>query len=1019
MVDYKDDFSKILEELYKIMVSKGEPFRARAYKKAKDTINTIDEPIKNVDMLKGRTGIGETIVKKLTEFVDTGKVGLIEKEKSNPVNIFTDIYGIGPKKAIELVKTHDIKTIDELRKNQHLLNDKQVMGLKYYEDILLRIPRREIEEYQTKFASVFKDLGNYEKDKTTFEIVGSYRRGAKDSGDIDVIITGNKSLFKDFVDKLLNENIIIEVLSRGPTKSLVIGKLKDSSKARRIDFLYSTPEEYPFSILYFTGSASFNTVMRQMALNKGYTLNEHGIYHMKNGKKGDKVKHTFKTEMDIFDFLDMEFKEPIERKDGNAVILKKEKSTISEMPKDSQKSSKSAKTSKSIKKKKLVIVDKFDVDHIKEFTTVGITYLKSLKKRELEGMLRYANKTYYNSTPILSDNMYDILKEYVEKLYPKSSVLHEIGAPLEIEKEKVKLPYFMGSMDKIKPDTNALKKYKSKFPGSYTLSAKLDGVSALYVYDKEGVKLYTRGNGEYGQDITYLLPYLNMPKKFLEERTDKEHTCDKLVIRGELIMKKNIYDKKYKDKASNPRNLVAGIINSKKSATKDKFKDIDFVAYELIEPVLSIDKQIEFMETYDILKKIIIVMNKQLKKEKLTNEYLSEILIKWRDDYMYEIDGIIVSHNGIYERKKGNPEHSLAFKMVLSDQVVEAKVLNVIWTPSKDGYLKPRVQIEPVNIGGAKIEYATGFNGSFILNNKIGIGAQVTLVRSGDVIPHIMSVTKPATEAKMPDVDYVWNDSGVDIILTDKDEDDTVKAKNITGFFVGLDIKGVGPGNIKQLIKGGYDTVDKILNVSIDDLMKLDGFQKKKSEKIYHAIKKGIDEANIIQILSASNILGRGFGKERLKKIFKEFPNILHEKSLLKEENIANISTISGFSIKTATSFVERIDNINEFLERVGLMYKYDDYIYDTKTSPSKTEVSKTKGENKLEGMNIILTGFRSSELEREIEKQGGTISGSVSKKTDFVIVRDLDEDTGKAVKARKLGVSIILEDEFKEKYGL
>ena len=96
---------------------------------------------------------------------------------------------------------------------------------------------------------------------------------------------------------------------------------------------------------------------------------------------------------------------------------------------------------------------------------------------------------------------------------------------------------------------------------------------------------------------------------------------------------------------------------------------------------------------------------------------LSEVLVMWRDTYEYEIDGVIVNHNKIYPRKSGNPDHAFAFKMILSDQMAEAKVVDVIWTPSKDGYLKPRVRIEPIVLGGVKIEYATGFNAKFIKDN--------------------------------------------------------------------------------------------------------------------------------------------------------------------------------------------------------------------------------------------------------------------------------------------------------------
>ena len=167
-------------------------------------------------------------------------------------------------------------------------------------------------------------------------------------------------------------------------------------------------------------------------------------------------------------------------------------------------------------------------------------------------------------------------------------------------------------------------------------------------------------------------------------------------------------------------------------------------------------------------------------KDEISNELLSKLLLDWRKAYKYEIDGVIVVNDKIYPRPTKNPEYAFAFKMVISDQVVEAKVVDVLWAPSKDGYLKPRVQIEPVTLGGAKIEFATGFNARFIVDHKIGIGAVVSVIRSGEVIPHILSVIVPAEKPLMPLVPYKWNDTHVDIIL-DKDDDETVREKNIIG----------------------------------------------------------------------------------------------------------------------------------------------------------------------------------------------------------------------------------------------
>jgi len=321
---YNEKFIGVLEDLAEIMLKQGEPFRARAYQKAQETIMSFKGDILSPADLKGKPGIGTTIMEKLNEIVETGTLKVLEKEKENPVNLLAEIYGIGPKKAKELVEA-GITTIQDLRLEQdEYLNETQKIGLQFYEDILKRIPRQEVEEYEKVFEQAFNPIKRKTNDKEArFEIVGSYRRGQESSGDIDVILTcKNKKTFVQFIDTLIEYKIITHVLSRGPTKCLVIAKLPHAKVYRRVDFLYSSVEEYPFAVLYFTGSKVFNTVMRHQALNLGLTMNEHGLYKIEGKKKGEKVEHTFCSEKDIFDYLHMEYKTPQERIDGRAVILK-------------------------------------------------------------------------------------------------------------------------------------------------------------------------------------------------------------------------------------------------------------------------------------------------------------------------------------------------------------------------------------------------------------------------------------------------------------------------------------------------------------------------------------------------------------------------------------------------------------------------------------------------------------------------------------------------------------------------
>lgn len=992
-----ETFIDLLDKLSNIMLKQGEPFRARAYQKAQETTMTVVEDIHSLDQLKGLPGIGSTIMEKLNEYVSTGTLRILDREKNNPINIIGEIYGVGPKKAKDLVDA-GITSVEQLRSRQDLLNDIQRVGLKYYEDILKRIPRTEIDEYKKIFESAFEKV---KVPGSRFEIVGSYRRGAVESGDIDVIITSpDPAVFKSFVEDLKKTGIILSdgILSFGPSKALVIAKLPDAPFSRRVDFLYTNLEEYPFAVLYFTGSKVFNTVMRSRALAMGCSLNEHGLYKMEEKKKGDKIGAVFKSEKDIFDLLGMEYKEPNDRVNGLSVVVGKVPNAVS-LPVATDKTTTLKKGKKVVinKKPKLKIVDlaeqiatsKIDesaAEYIAAFKKHGILVLDALSEEQLISILQEADKAFhYNKTPIMSDNEYDIVKEYSEKKYPENSHFMEVGTV--IEKNKVVLPYIMASMDKIKPDTGALSAWKLKFDGPYVLSCKLDGVSGMYSTEGSKPQLYTRGNGKVGQDISHLIPYLHLPKK------------KGIVVRGEFVMSKIVFDTKYSANFANPRNLVAGTIN-RLGVDKEKIGDIHFVAYEVIQPLVKPSEQMDMLKNAGFE----TVLNKE--SMDLTNELLSETLIDWRKNYTYEIDGVIVIDDKIHSRKEsGNPDYAFAFKMVLSDQIAEAKVVNVIWTPSKDGYLKPRVQIEPIHLGGVTIEYATGFNAAFVQENKIGVGALIQIIRSGDVIPHIRGITVPAEEPMMPTIPYVWNDTHVDIMLEDAGSNATVREKNITGFFKGIGVDGLSSGNVTRIIAAGFETIPAILKMTVADFKTVEGFKEKLATKIQSGIHEKIIAASLVDLMSASNLFGRGFSGKKTELILEEYPDVLISTESDLEKTV-KIAAIKGMAKKTAETFVQNIPVFKEFLIECGLQDKLGTF----------TEVS-VNTSHPLYKKSIILTGTRDKELMVALKSVGATLGSSVSKNTFAVIAPSLDEDTGKAEDARKLGIPLYTPKTFMEKF--
>lgn len=974
----------VLGKLSLLMTAKGEVFKARAYQKAQESLLSFSfsQDLCSLEQLKGIPTFGKSILEKLHVYIQTGTLPELEREKNNPVAIFTEIYGVGPKKAQELVD-NGMTTITQLRKNaDKYLNNIQKIGLHYYEDILKRIPRSEIDEYNNIFNKIFniifqKTKGLSLDSNATFEIVGSYRRGAQDSGDIDVIITGkNNILYKEFINYLVKANIIVEILSRGEHKCLVIAKIPGTSSiCRRVDFLFTSLEEYPFALLYFTGSKFFNTVMRNYVLSLGLTMNEYGLYTLvDNGKtKGDKVKDIFHSEKDIFDYLHLEYKDPIERKDGRAVVLIK----------------------KMEKMEKKYILEEL----LHSFKKLGISFLQTLSEDHFVFILKETNKAYYNNNPLLTDYQYDIIHETMKGLFPQNKEVLDIGAP--VEKNKVILPYRMASMDKIKPKTNELENWCKKFPGPYVISCKLDGVSGLYTTEGKCPKLYTRGDGKIGQDISHLIPHLRLPKG------------KNLVIRGEFVMRKKIFSEKYKSTFSNARNLVSGIINQK--SIDDKIKDIDFVAYEAINTSLKPSEQLVFLNSLNmeygwenVLINLHLVTYKKMNI--LSNDILSNLLIDWRSNCEYDIDGIIVTEDQYHSREDGNPSYAFAFKMVLSDQIAEAKVVDVLWTASKDGYLKPRVQIEPIQLGGVTIEYATGFNADFIVKNKIGVGAVVEIIRSGDVIPHIQKVCVQAMESKMPTIGYYWNESGVDIILENKDTDQMVREKNIVGFFKGIGVDGLSNGNVARIMDAGYNTIPQIINMKMEDFLKVEGFQLKMATKIYEGIKEKLNSASLITIMSSSNIFGRGFSDKKLELIMENYPDIVFslESDVIK---INKIASIHGMSMKTGEMFVKNIKSFQTFLQEINLGPNNNTMV------ASMNKNNNMNIDHILYGKSIVMTGFRDSDVIDFIKKVGGKLTTSVSKNTFLIIIKSDGEENNKVQDAIQLNIPILTGHAFKKKY--
>lgn len=313
----KDKLIEIFNKLYIIHSVLDNKYEAQSYKKIVNSLSNYKGEIKSIDDLKGISGIGDRTLLKVDEILRTGKLKLLDDMMRNK-NIMSrfelqKVLGIGPKLSKKLVEEKGIKSIEELRKayksGDIKLSHMQEIGLKYYDKLNSEIPRKEITDYKNKFEKVL----HKKFPEVDVHMAGSYRRGKKLSGDIDMILVNpkiktlnelNKSdIFDKIVEYLVDEGLIIEIINKSKNNLMAI-----TNTYRHIDIKMSPQNLLPFYMLYFGSGVSFSKEIRQKAKEKGYKLSERGLY--KNGKV---VMDKAVSEKEIFNKLDIEYIKPENR----------------------------------------------------------------------------------------------------------------------------------------------------------------------------------------------------------------------------------------------------------------------------------------------------------------------------------------------------------------------------------------------------------------------------------------------------------------------------------------------------------------------------------------------------------------------------------------------------------------------------------------------------------------------------------------------------------------------------------
>ena len=707
-------------------------------------------------------------------------------------------------------------------------------------------------------------------------------------------------------------------------------------------------------------------------------------------------------------------------------------------------------TPKTKSKTQIVVSPEFDYDIA---NAEPFKYGTELKIDDLELLLTQAADAYYNTDrQLISDNSFDVLLDLLRARAPKSKVLKQLRAPLPPAASgavKVKLPYHLGSMDKVKPGERALANWLSKYQGPYVISEKLDGLSSLLILkvtpttDDTGMgagqetleqKFYKHGDEGESEEIGHMLGFIRATPNdpagraaLIREIKRANPETQTLAVRGEIIIKKSVFAGKYSKDYPKARSLISGMVNSlpekyNTQEVRQKARDLDFVAYTILDPPSGLKQSDQFrlLEQCGFL----TARHMSIPAGGLTEDRLKELLLEYKAASEYEIDGIIVNDDleAHTYPKSGNPKYAVAFKMRLEEQMATTTVEFVEYNITKNGLLKPRVKFTPIVIGGDSINYATGFNAKFIRDNNLGPGAQIHVIKSGDVIPYILDVLKPAANGRWqePDIPYDWVEGGIDIRPRNLADAPEMINRVLLHFFDTLGVDGLKAGTLDKLINAGFNSVNLILALHPESLLVIPGFQVKSAQKLVNNIRVGVleKEHRLSVIMTAAN-LWPGFGVKRFELVCSA---VAHQRLLGQQKpdiTKTELVAIDGFSDKTAEAFLEGLPKFREWLAEHPKLQIINPIVTAQEKATQQQLVMEQQATAtgllaELRNKKVVFTGFRDAGLEAKLGIYGITVQSGVNKTTNLVVASNPGEASSKLEKARELGIRIMSADDFK-----
>ena len=648
----------------------------------------------------------------------------------------------------------------------------------------------------------------------------------------------------------------------------------------------------------------------------------------------------------------------------------------------------------------------------------------SIKKmKELGEKLREASRAYYQEDrEIMSNVEYDALYDTLSALEKETGIVLadsptvNVGyeAVEQLPKEEHERP--MLSLDKTK-EREALREFIGEHPT--LLSWKLDGLTIVLTYENgELIKAVTRGNGIVGEVITNnARVFKNIPLKISFK--------GRLVLRGEAIITYSDFEKinetigdadaKYK----NPRNLCSGSVRQLNNEITAK-RNVRFYAFSLVSA-----EGVDFRNSREVQFRW---LNEQgfevVEYRKVTAETLDEAM-----DYFAEAvttndfpsDGLVALYDDIaYGESLGTtakfPRNAMAFKW--ADEMRDTRLLEIEWSPSRTGLINPVAIFEPVELEGTTVSRASVHNISIMKELKLGIGDTIRVYKANMIIPQIAENLTGSGNAPIPHTcpacgqeTVVKKENDVECLFCVNPECPAKKIKSF-GLFTSRDamnIDGLSEATLEKFIARGFiHDFGDIFEISRykDEIVEMEGFGQKSYDNLMESLERAKETTlpRVIYSLGIANI-----GLANAKVICRHFDNDLDRIRHASLEEVSDIDTIGPVIAGNLLAYFRDEDNDRRLDHLMSFLHIQED-------SPKQEQI--------FEGMNFVITGSlvhfgNRSEAKELIESLGGKVTGSVTKKTNYLINNDIQSNSSKNKKARELGIPILSEEDFRKLAGV